>query len=450
MQTRAQIEEQAPHGGTWIETDHGHVEVSVFETGRPPEFRLYFYDARKQAVPAAFYAATAETIRPRGERQVFEFVLDGDCFRSRTDIPEPHEFTLRLALTRDGTRREYETRFTEEGHEHGPGGDHGHAHGADDHGHDHARGVPGWLQATFGHSHSAADKTDSALESNERGIRALKVSLVVLGLTAVFQVVIALTSGSVGLLADTIHNFADAGTSLPLWVAFALARRGPSRRLTYGYGKVEDVAGVLIVVIIFFSACVAAWESVRKILHPQPVHSLGWVALAAVVGFLGNEAVAVLRIKVGREIGSAALVADGNHARVDGFTSLAVLIGVAGVYFGVPILDPIIGLLITFAILFIVKDAAIAVWLRLIDGIEPEILAQIEHAPTHVEGVKAVLEVRARWLGHRVQSDLAIQVDPAMSVKDAHAVATQVERAMLDHVRLLGGVVVRVVPVAED
>jgi cation diffusion facilitator family transporter len=434
------------------------VEASVFETGRPPEFRLYFYDTQEQAMLAVPYAATAETIRPGGKRQVFEFVLEGDYLRSTTDIPEPHEFTLRLALTRQGERREYETRFTEDhghGHDHGGHGhDHGHAHRHDHrHGHDdreHATGILGWLKGTFGHSHSAAEKTDSAMESNERGIWALKVSLVGLGLTAVFQLVIVLLSGSVGLLADTIHNFADAGTSLPLWVAFALARRGPSRRFTYGYGKVEDVAGVLIVLIIFFSACVAAWESLLKIIHAQPVHNLGWVALAAVVGFLGNEAVAVFRIKVGREIGSAALVADGQHARVDGFTSLAVLIGVLGVYFGVPILDPIVGLLITVAILFIVKDAATSVWMRLIDGIEPDILTQIEHAPTHVEGVKRVRDVRARWLGHRVHGDLTIDVDPGMCVKDAHALAGHVERALLDHVRLLDGVVVRVVPAAEE
>ena len=198
-----------------------------------------------------------------------------------------------------------------------------------------------------------------------RGIWALKVSLVGLGLTALFQVVIVWFSGSVALLADTIHNFADAGTSIPLWIAFALARRGASRRFTYGYGKMEDVAGVVIVTIIFFSACVAAYEAVMRILHPQPMTHLGWTAAAAVIGFLGNEAVAVFRIRVGREIGSAALVADGLHSRVDGFTSLAVLLSVLGVWGGLPIVDPLVGIAITVAILFIVKDAARAVWNRL-------------------------------------------------------------------------------------
>ena len=332
-------------------------------------------------------------------------------------------------------------------HDHGHT-DHDHAYEYD-RDHDHGSGVFGWLRGLYGHSHSIAEKTDSAMESSERGIRALKISLVALGITAALQLVIVFLSGSVALLADTIHNFADAATSIPLWIAFALARRRASRRFTYGYGKTEDVAGVVIVLIIFFSACVAGYESVRKIIHPQPVVQLGWVALAAVIGFLGNEAVAVFRIRVGREIGSAALVADGQHARVDGFTSLAVLVGVAGVWFGYPILDPIVGMAITIAILFIVKDAAFSIWTRLIDGIEPEILAQIEHAPMHVDGVRSVHDVRARWLGHRVHSDITIDVDPRLSVREADAISKQVEQALRKHVRLLGSVVVRSRPVAE-
>jgi cation diffusion facilitator family transporter len=333
-------------------------------------------------------------------------------------------------------------------HHHGHGhAERGHAHAHEHaHDHDHGPGVFGWLRGLYGHSHSIAQKVDETMESNERGIWALKISLVALGITAALQLIIVFLSGSVALLADTIHNFADAGTSIPLWIAFALTRRGASRRFTYGYGKTEDVAGVLIVLIIFFSACVAGFESVRKIIHPEPVMNLGWVAAAAVLGFLGNEAVAVFRIRVGREIGSAALIADGQHARVDGFTSLAVLIGVIGVYFGFPILDPIVGIAITVAILFIVKDAAFSIWTRLIDGIEPEILAQIEHAPTHVDGVLGVSDIRARWLGHRVHSDIAIDVDPSLSMQEADAISREVEQSLRNHVRLLGSAVVRVRP----
>lgn len=322
-------------------------------------------------------------------------------------------------------------------HEHEPG-PHGHSHGSG-HEHEHGSGLFGRLRGAFAHSHSVEDKIDAPMEADERGIRALKIGLLVLGVTAALQLVVVLLSGSVGLLADTIHNFADAGTSIPLWIAFSLTRKGASRRFTYGYGKTEDVAGVVIVLIIFLSACVAAWESVRKILHPQPVQYLGWAAAAAIIGFLGNEAVAILRIRVGKEIGSAALVADGQHARIDGLTSLAVLVGLLGVRFGLPILDPIVGILITVAILFIVKDTTRTIWSRLIDGIEPEILEQIEHAPMHVRGVREVRNVRARWVGHRVHSEVEVGVDPHLSVSDADGVAQAVERALREHVRLLGG-----------
>lgn len=323
---------------------------------------------------------------------------------------------------------------------------HGHAHGTGEHDHDHGGGILGWFQGHFAHSHSIADSVDDALESNERGIWALKWSLVGLAITAVLQTVIVVFSGSVALLADTIHNFGDATTSLPLWVAFALAKRGASRKFTYGYGKTEDVAGVIIVLVIFFSACVAAYESVMRFFHPQEVRYLGWVVAAALIGFVGNEAVAEFRLRVGRQIGSAALVADGQHARVDGFTSLAVLLGAIGIWAGFPILDPLIGIAITVAILFIVKGAAQSVWRRLIDGIEPDIVDQIERTPIDVPGVRDVHRVRARWVGHKVEADLHITVDPNLSVTDAHAIAEEVERTLRDHVRALGGAVVHVCP----
>lgn len=319
--------------------------------------------------------------------------------------------------------------------------DHGHSHE-----HAHPSGLLGWLQHTFAHSHDVHEKVDAAMETHERGIWALKISLFGLGLTALFQVVIVAISGSTALLADTIHNFGDAATSIPLWIAFALIRRGQTRRFTYGFGRAEDVAGVIIVVLIFFSACVAGYESITKIIRPQPVSNLGWVAAAAIIGFLGNEAVAIFRIRVGKEIGSAALIADGQHSRVDGFTSLAVLIGAIGVYVGVPILDPVIGLLITVAILFIVKDAAKAVFLRLLDGIEPRILAEVEHAPMHVAGVEGVHEVRARWLGHKIHADLHVTVDRRLSVAESHAIVDRVQKALADHVPSFGEATIHVCP----
>ena len=209
--------------------------------------------------------------------------------------------------------------------------DHSHSHSDPDHSHhDHTHGT-----------------IDPALLTTERGIWAVKWSLIGLAATAVFQVVIVFFSGSVALLADTIHNIADAATAIPLWIAFTLARRQPSRRFTYGYGRVEDVAGVMIVLTILFSAVLAGYESINRLLHPQPVEHLWAVAIASIIGFAGNELVAIFRIRVGKEINSAALVADGYHARVDGLTSLGVLFSAVGVWLGYPLADPIFGLLIT-------------------------------------------------------------------------------------------------------
>ena len=428
-----------PHGGPLVETDGGLIELSVFETGVPPRFRLYFYDrdTKPLALPKDTKIAL-ETTRPNGARQIFAFKPQADYLEATEELPEPHEFDVRLEVVHHGHSHSYSSRFTEEGHSHGNGHEH----------HDHGDGFLGRLRGLFGHSHDAADKIDAAMESHALGIRTLKVTLIIMGLTALLQLGIVLMSGSAALLADTIHNFADALTSLPLWLAFALARRGATRRFTYGYGKLEDVAGVVIVLIILSSACVAAYESVLKLLHPAPMEHLRLVTAASIIGFIGNEWVALYRIRVGKEIGSAALVADGYHARVDGFTSLAVLLGVVGSWAGYPIVDPLVGIGITIAILLIVKDAAKSVWLRLIDGIEPEILAEIESAPATVPGVNAVREIRARWQGHRVHAELIVEVDPGLSLRQADGIARHVELALRERVRLLGGAVVRVAPAA--
>jgi len=291
-----------------------------------------------------------------------------------------------------------------------------------------------WLREAIpflhGHSHGEAN-VDAALETSERGIWALKVSLLGLGATALFQVIVVLVSGSVALLADTIHNFSDALTAVPLWIAFALGRRAASRRYTYGYGRAEDVAGVVIVGMIFFSAMVAAYESYQKIVNPQPISNLGWVMVAAVVGFLGNEAVAIFRIRVGREIGSAALIADGQHARVDGITSLAVLLGALGVLAGFPLADPIVGLLITVAILFIVKDTAVIMWHRLMDAVEPEVVDNIERVASTVPGAQDVHGVRVRWLGHRLQAELHITVNEELPTLEGHRISEEVRHELL-------------------
>jgi cation diffusion facilitator family transporter len=268
-------------------------------------------------------------------------------------------------------------------------------------------------------------------------------------MTACFQLMVVGLSGSVALLADTIHNFGDAATALPLWVAFVLARRKPTERFTYGLGRLEDLAGLVVVLIMAFSALMAGYAAMMRLFHPRPVAYLGIVAVASLVGFLGNEAVAIFRIRVGREIGSAALVADGYHARADGWTSLAVLAGAVGVWLGYPLADPVIGLLITAVILWLIWQAGRMVVIRAVDGIDPEILVELRHAAQHVAGVQAVTEVHARWVGHRLRAELNVAVGSALSVVQGHAVAKEVRHQLLHHVDMLGGVTVHVDPVDE-
>ncbi len=267
--------------------------------------------------------------------------------------------------------------------------------------------------------------------------------------TAVLQALVVAFSGSVGLLADTIHNFADALTSIPLWIAFVVGRRAATRRYTYGYGRAEDVAGLAIVLVITLSAALAAWESFRKLLAPQPIEYLGWVMAAAVIGFLGNEAVAIYRIKVGNRIGSAALVADGQHARVDGLTSLAVLLGAFGVLAGFPIADPLVGVLITLAILFVLRDAVREVWWRLMDAVDPSLVEKLEKT-AQVPGVQGVNDVRVRWIGHTLHAEANVEVDGSLSTTEGHAIAEEARHAMFHAAPWLRTVTVHVDPCSHD
>ncbi|MCO1654624.1 cation diffusion facilitator family transporter [Pseudonocardia humida] len=308
--------------------------------------------------------------------------------------------------------------------------DHGEAHG-----HGHPTGVRGLLGSIFApHSHDPADSLDPALEADTAGIRALKVSLLVLLVTGALQAVVVALTGSVALLADTIHNFSDALTAVPLWIAFVLGRRSPTRRYTYGFGRAEDLAGVVIVAMIALSAVVAGYESIRRLLDPQPVGDVGALIVAGLVGFAGNELVAVYRIRVGRRIGSAALVADGLHARTDGFTSLAVVVGGLGVLVGFPLADPIVGLLITVAILVVLRSAARDIYRRLMDAVDPALVDRAEATLLRVPGVQGIEAVRLRWIGHRVRAEVGIVVDGGLSLVGAHAIAAEA------HHRLLHGV----------
>ena len=326
----------------------------------------------------------------------------------------------------------HEHRHDDHGHEH-PHGAGGHQHDHGEHGHEHPKGFKGFLYGIFvPHSHDAADSIDDALEANVQGIRALKISLVVLLITTVLQGVVVAFSGSVALLADTIHNFSDALTAVPLWIAFVLGRRVASRRYTFGLGRAEDLAGLFIVFVVALSAIIAAWQSIDRILHPQPLSNLGWVIAAGIIGFLGNEAVAIYRIRVGQKIGSAALVADGVHARTDGFTSLAVVFGGIGVLVGFPLADPIVGLILSAMIVVLLIGTVRSVGRRLMDGIEPELLDRAKHALQHVEQVTEVEQLRLRWVGHRLQGDAIVRIAD-VPLSEANQIAVNAEASVKQH-----------------
>jgi len=307
---------------------------------------------------------------------------------------------------------------------HGHSHDHGHEH---DHHHPHG-GWRGFLYETFvPHSHDAADRVDDALVASGEGIRAVRISLVLMLATALAQCLIVAISGSVALLADTIHNFSDALTAIPLWIAFALSRRAPTRRFTYGLGRAEDLAGLFIVAVIAASAVVAAWQSIDRLIAPRPLEHLGWIATAGVVGFLGNELVARYRLGVGRRIGSAALEADGIHARTDGFTSLAVVVGAAGAWLGFPLADPIIGLVISAMILVVLWRTAGEIGIRLMDGVDPELVEHARDALTGVTGVRGVRELRLRAVGHAYRLEAVLEAPAGLTLGEAEALRNHAE-----------------------
>ncbi len=333
--------------------------------------------------------------------------------------------------------------------------DHKHYHDHDyHHNHDHHHEHGGGLWATiasalhlpgYTHVHDTSTR-DMAFLDNELGIRTVKLALLALGVTTLLQVLIYLASGSVALLADTVHNFGDALNSVPLWIAFVLARRRANRRYTYGYGRAEDVAGLLIVVSIGFSAAYILWESFNKLIHPQPLDNLPWVAGASVVGFIGNEMVALLQIRVGRKIGSDAMIADGLHARVDGLTSLAVLIAVAGVALGYPIVDPIVGIIIGLAIVMITRDAARSMWYRLMDAVDPKLIERAEAVIREHPEVIAMKRFQMRWLGHRLYAEAVVALDAHLTTAEGETITDHISHHLYHVIPKLSEVTIAVVP----
>ena len=334
------------------------------------------------------------------------------------------------------------------------GGDHHHGSGPASHGHHHGhahedggRRLFAWFPS---HGHGAGDSIDPALETSREGIRCLAISLAALAVTAGVQLVIVAVSGSVALFGDTIHNLADALTAVPLGVAFLVGRRRPTTRYTYGYGRGEDLAGIFIVAMIALSAAVAGWEAIQRLVDPHDVRNVGWVVAAGLIGFAANELVAVYRIRVGRRIGSAALVADGLHARTDGLTSLAVVVGAVGVALGFRLADPIVGLLITAAILVVLKGAARDVYRRLMDSVDPDLVERVDTVLASVPGVEGVEAVRIRWIGHELRAEAEIVSDCELSLADAHAIAEDARHRLLHEIPQLSEATIHSSPCGHD
>jgi cation diffusion facilitator family transporter len=330
-------------------------------------------------------------------------------------------------------------------HDHGDGHEHEH----DEPDHDHGGLIAKLRHAIAPHSHDAMQRTDTVMETSGRGTRTVAISFAALLITAALQGAVVLASGSVALLGDTLHNAADALTAVPLAIAFSVGRRPPSRRYTYGYGRAEDLAGIAIVLIIAASSAAAAAAAISRLIHPQTPTNLVLVGAAALIGFAGNELVAQYRIRVGRDIGSAALVADGLHARTDGLTSLAVLVGAGGVALGWPQADPVVGLIITAAILVVLRDAAREVYRRLMDAVDPQILGQVEVALRATPGVLDIGLVRLRWIGHELRAEAEIVVDHHLTVVAAHDVAEEAHHRLLHDIPRLGAAIVHPDPSAD-
>lgn len=287
----------------------------------------------------------------------------------------------------------------------------------------------------------------SSEETISLGIKTLKISLFILLATGLLQVIIFLMSGSAALFADTVHNIADALTSIPLWIAFVLLKRKPTRTFTYGYGRAEDAAGIIIILVILISGIAAIYESFEKLNNPEVITNTNWVMTAGVIGFIGNEIVAKYRIKTGKEIGSASLIADGKHSRIDGLTSLGVLLGALAVKLGHPIVDPIIGIIISFFIFGILIETSKEIFKRLLDVVEPSLLDNIEKTASDVPNVKSVHDVKARWIGHQIYIETSIAVDENISVKEGHSIAVEVHHELLHKIPHLKNITIHVDPV---
>ena len=294
-----------------------------------------------------------------------------------------------------------------------------------------------------GHSHGRLS-ADSA-----GALTVVVTSSVILGLVAAVEIAAAMISSSAGVLADGLHNLGDVLTTVALGTAFVISRRAPSQRFPYGYHRGEDLAGLAVVLLMIVGAGLAGVTSFDHLLHPAHLSNLGLAFAVAILGLVGNEAVAHYKMRAGRRIGSLALVADGRHSRIDGLGSLGAAIGVVGAAVGFPVIDPIAGLVITAVICVVVVDTARNVTGRLLDEADGSLIDTVTSTAASIAGVVAVTSVRARWTGRRVRAEVTVEVDPQLTVSIAHAIAEAIRHELIHHIEALDDVVVHLDPAGE-
>lgn len=319
----------------------------------------------------------------------------------------------------------------------------GHIHDKHEHSHDeHERGH-GHGSGGHGHEHG---RVEADLYNNRAGLRAVQISTAGMLLVSVVQLLIALSGGSAGLFADALHNLGDVLTTVALWLAFVVSSRAANRQYTYGYHRAEDLAGIFIVLVIIASAAASAVESILKLTSGNIPTQLYLSMAAAAVGCLGNEALAQYKINVGKRINSVPLVADGQHSRIDGLTSLAALLGLIGVRLGLPLADPLAGILITVVILGVVYSTSRSVLQRLLDAVDPRVVPSILTTASAVEGVEAVTEIRARWLGRAMHISMNIEVDATLTLFQAHEIAEHVRHHLFHELPGVAEVIIHTDP----
>jgi cation diffusion facilitator family transporter len=346
----------------------------------------------------------------------------------------PHQSSPSDEPEHSSSAHDHDHAHQHDGHEYTHDNAHSHAHRDKNHNHKHER---------HGHEHG---KIEADLYSNRAGLRAVRISTVGMLLVGLVQIVIALLGGSAGLFADALHNLGDVLTTLALWIAFVLSNRAANRRYTYGYHRAEDLAGIFIVLVIIASAAASAIESALKLASGNVPTHIYLSIIAAAVGCVGNEALAQYKISVGRRINSVPLTADGQHSQIDGLTSLAALVGLVGVRLGFRLADPLAGLLITLVILSVVYSTARSVLLRLLDAVDPRMVPTIIETASSVEGVEAVTDVRARWVGHTLHIAMNIEVNADLTLVKAHAIAEQVRHQLFHEIQGVSEVIIHTDP----